>query len=141
MKKYIFIFVAAVVLALMTLPTFMATEQAPPSEMELESGSVFSAESNPLLMNTQSPEGLETGVATEEEVTSITGETVNIVPIPNAEGDVVGENIPNAVEGDFEAVNIPFNGENQDVELGEGVTIKGTNTNESSLNIDSINGM
>lgn len=140
MKKYIFIFIAAVVLAFMAAPTFMDKEMAPASELELEPGSVFSAESNPLLINTQSPDGLETGVE-EEELTTLNGETVNIIPIPNAEGEVVGEHIPNAVEGDFEAVNLPFNGENQDVKLGEGVTIKGANSEESSVNIEAVNGM
>lgn len=119
----------------------MGTELAPASEMELEPSSVFSASSNPLLQNTQSQETLQMGLSTDKEGPRLDGESINIVPIPNAKGDISGEYIPNALEGGFDSVNLPFNEENQDIQLGEGVTIKGENSMEGSANVEVINGM
>lgn len=129
MKKYIFILIISIVLAIMAIPTYMHFDKDSTSS-NLES-TVFNAESNPLLQNFG-----EEGLLQGEITTTLEGKSINITPIPNAEGEVVAEGIPNANSEDYNAVNLPYS-------FGEGSEEESEITTEQDggLVLESIDGL
>lgn len=124
MKKYIFIFIVSVVLALMAIPLYGGMGG---QTVETEASTFLDAESNPLLKG----EGVETDEAFENPFLTPIDDAKSVVEeIPNANPDDYNvEEIPTADPDDFKVEVLP----NASVEFEGSVNL---NPTEESIEVE-----